>query len=72
MGRDLNANHESVTIYHDDNSAWQQLGSEIKGTVIKGIHGHSVSLLNDATRVAVVTRFRDSGSLTNCGRVNIY
>ena len=56
-GSDLQGNHGSVKIYQDVNGAWQQLGSEIKGTQIKGLRGHSVSLSNDGTRVAVVTKF---------------
>ena len=69
---DLNSNRGSVTVYQDVNGAWQQLGSKIQGSSLKGLRGHSVSLSNDGTRVAVVTRDGNTGTTSNTGRVNIY
>lgn len=58
-----------VKIYKNVNNSWQQMGSDILGTGINDVFGHSVSINSDGTIVAITAIEEIS---TSVGFVKVY
>ena len=61
----------SVRIYQWNGSAWSQVGSDLDGEAANDNFGHSVSLSNDGSTVAI-GGLRNDGNGTNAGHVRVF
>ncbi len=68
-GNGINAGH--VRVYKFISGAWTQLGGDIEGEATDDWSGHSVSLSDDGTTLAIGAPHNDDGG-DNAGQVRVY
>ena len=70
-GNGSNSGNVRVFLYSDTNDSWSQLGGDIDGEASGDYSGHSVSLSNDGTIVAIGANGND-GNGSASGHVRVY